>query len=62
MRVEQEVCEMKCPFCGSSQTITIDSRSLGTSRHRRRECLACSRRFSTEEIVTSTKQYKHRRK
>ena len=44
---------MKCPFCGYSESKVIDSRPAeeGTTIRRRRECLACQRRFTTYEIV-----------
>ena len=44
---------MKCPFCGHSESRVIDSRPAeeGASIRRRRECLACQRRFTTYEIM-----------
>ena len=44
---------MKCPFCGYSESKVIDSRPAeeGTSIRRRRECLACQKRYTTFEIV-----------
>ena len=44
---------MKCPYCGYSESKLIDSRPAeeGTTIRRRRECLACSRRFTTYEIM-----------
>ena len=46
---------MKCPFCGYSESKVIDSRPAdeGASIRRRRECLACSKRFTTCETVES---------
>jgi transcriptional repressor NrdR len=46
---------MKCPFCGDQESKVIDSRRSedGNSIRRRRECLACLRRFTTYEIVES---------
>ena len=44
---------MKCPFCQSSLSKVVDKRSVsgrGEVR-RRRECLKCSRRFTTYETV-----------
>jgi len=44
---------VKCPFCSHSETKVIDSR-LGkeaSSIRRRRECLECTRRFTTYERV-----------
>ena len=44
---------MKCPFCGFAESKVIDSRPAeeGATIRRRRECLACSKRFTTYEIV-----------
>ena len=46
---------MKCPFCGDQESKVVDSRRSedGNSIRRRRECLACLRRFTTYEIVES---------
>ena len=46
---------MKCPFCGDQDSKVVDSRHSedGLSIRRRRECLACHRRFTTYEIVES---------
>ena len=46
---------MKCPFCGYSERKVIDPRPAdeGASIRRRRECLACSKRFTTYETVES---------
>lgn len=46
---------MKCPFCGVEDSKVIDSRPTdeGTRIRRRRECLACAKRFTTYEIVES---------
>jgi transcriptional repressor NrdR len=42
---------MTCPFCGYREDKVIDSRESkeGDSIRRRRECLACQRRFTTYE-------------
>ena len=44
---------MKCPACGHMESKVIDSRASdeGKSIKRRRECLACQRRFNTYEVV-----------
>ena len=44
---------MKCPFCGFAEDKVIDSRSSneGKSVRRRRECIKCSKRFTTYEYV-----------
>lgn len=46
---------MKCPFCGYSESKVIDSRPVeeGASIRRRRECLSCTKRFTTYETVES---------
>lgn len=47
---------MKCPFCGHQEDKVLDSRSVreGEAVRRRRECLACGRRFTTYEQVEET--------
>ena len=42
---------MQCPFCGIDRDKVVDSRSSegGRAVRRRRECLGCSRRFTTYE-------------
>lgn len=44
---------MKCPFCGEIDNKVIDSRMSkdGNVIRRRRECLVCSRRFTTYEHI-----------
>lgn len=44
---------MRCPFCGTSHDRVVDSRESreGGTIRRRRECLACGRRFTTYEKV-----------
>ena len=44
---------MKCPFCGYTESKVIDSRPAeeGAPIRRRRECLACQKRFTTYEII-----------
>jgi transcriptional repressor NrdR len=44
---------MKCPFCGEIDNKVIDSRVSkdGSVIRRRRECLLCSRRFTTYEHI-----------
>lgn len=44
---------MKCPFCAHAENKVIDSRISkdGKAIRRRRECLGCSRRFTTYEFV-----------
>lgn len=44
---------MKCPYCGEIESKVIDSRPTddGERIRRRRECLACTKRFTSYEIV-----------
>lgn len=43
---------MRCPFCRHDESKVIDSRtSADFSIRRRRECLACERRFTTYERI-----------
>lgn len=45
---------MQCPFCREIDTKVIDSRAVGSDGQqirRRRECISCSERFTTYEIV-----------
>ncbi|NLW73547.1 MAG: transcriptional repressor NrdR [Clostridiales bacterium] len=44
---------MKCPSCGYADSRVVDSRPVadGTSIRRRRECLACQKRFTTFEVI-----------
>ena len=44
---------MKCPFCAYTESKVIDSRPAeeGATIRRRRECLACQKRFTTYEII-----------
>jgi len=53
---KNEVCEMKCPFCGYSESRVVDSRPTddGERIRRRRECLSCQRRFTTYEVIETT--------
>ena len=47
---------MRCPFCGEDKDKVIDSRSTDHGRciRRRRECLACTKRFTTYENIEAT--------
>ena len=44
---------MKCPYCGFEESKVIDSRPAdeGERIRRRRECLKCSKRFTTHEVI-----------
>ncbi|MBN2457252.1 MAG: transcriptional repressor NrdR [Sedimentisphaerales bacterium] len=51
---------MRCPFCKEDHDRVIDSRSSDSGRaiRRRRQCMACGRRFTTyEKIGESSKLY-----
>lgn len=39
---------MKCPRCGAESRV-VDSREIAGLTRRRRECILCKSRFSTEE-------------
>lgn len=47
---------MKCIYCGHEDSKVIDSRTVPDQQaiRRRRECLACSKRFTTYETVEMT--------
>lgn len=44
---------MRCPFCHGTEDRVVDSRTSqeGRAVRRRRECLSCTRRFTTYEYV-----------
>ncbi len=44
---------MNCPFCGNVKDKVVDSRESGAGDviRRRRECLSCSRRFTSYERI-----------
>ena len=46
---------MKCPYCGFEESKVIDSRPTdeGERIRRRRECMSCTKRFTTYEIIES---------
>src|SRR5215510_6489903 len=48
---------MRCPVCGERDTRVVDSRDLddGGTIRRRRECAACSTRFTTYERVEAAR-------
>jgi transcriptional repressor NrdR len=49
---------MKCPFCGHLEDKVVDSRESkeGEVIRRRRECLACSKRFTSYERIDQVPQ------
>jgi transcriptional repressor NrdR len=44
---------MRCPYCGHLEDRVVDSREAGDGQatRRRRECIGCSRRFTTYERI-----------
>lgn len=44
---------MKCPYCGANDDRVVDSResAQGEAIRRRRECLVCTRRFTSYERI-----------
>src|SRR5215216_6087795 len=48
---------MRCPHCGERETRVVDSRDLDDSAtiRRRRECIACTTRFTTYERVEAAR-------
>lgn len=44
---------MRCPYCHETEDRVVDSRTSreGRAIRRRRECVACDRRFTTYEVV-----------
>lgn len=42
---------MMCPYCRQGETKVVDSRGQELVIRRRRECLACGRRFTTHERI-----------
>ena len=53
---------MKCPFCGHDESKVTDSRNASETNaiRRRRECLQCSKRFTTFETVDISFQVRKR--
>ena len=50
---------MKCPYCGHIDLKVVESRDsdTGESIRRRRECLQCSKRFTTYERIEAVPLY-----
>src|SRR5512142_2552062 len=43
---------MKCPYCGSEEFKTLETRdSLENTTRRRKECVACGKRYTTYEYL-----------
>lgn len=51
----RKVNNMRCPYCGYEESKVIDSRPTdeGERIRRRRECLKCTKRFTTYEMIES---------
>jgi len=46
------VINLKCPYCGSEESKTLETRdSLENTTRRRKECINCGKRFTTYEYV-----------
>jgi len=45
--------QLNCPYCGHSESRVVDSRETESKEaiRRRRECIACSQRFTTYEMI-----------
>ncbi|MFA5019951.1 MAG: transcriptional regulator NrdR [Candidatus Pacearchaeota archaeon] len=48
---------MICPFCQSEETKVTDKRASSGAIRRRRECLKCSKRFTTYEKIEPIERY-----
>jgi len=44
---------MNCPYCGYHDSKVIDSRNVNEGVRRRRQCLSCGSRFTTQEQLQS---------
>ena len=44
---------MLCPFCSHKETKVTNKRDINDATRRRRECLKCSKRFTTYERIES---------
>ena len=43
---------LKCPYCGSEEFKTLETRdSLENTTRRRKECISCGKRFTTYEYI-----------
>jgi transcriptional repressor NrdR len=43
---------MLCPYCGHGDSRVVDTRTTNDGIRRRRECLACRKRFTTYEQIS----------
>ena len=44
-----KIQKMRCPYCESAETKVTNKRDVAQGTRRRRECLKCSKRFTTHE-------------
>lgn len=52
---------MRCPFCNSEKTRVIDKRiAEDSTNRRRRECIACGKRFTTYERIEISEKTKNK--
>src|SRR3989344_225385 len=42
---------MLCPYCQNCESKVVDKRDVSLITKRRRECLKCSKRFNTREVL-----------
>jgi transcriptional regulator NrdR family protein len=51
MQGERGKLSPPCPFCGSTESLVVDSRwhVQSFTKRRTRQCSSCAKRFSTEE-------------
>jgi transcriptional repressor NrdR len=53
---------MKCPFCGSEEFKTLETRdSPENTTRRRKECITCGKRFTTYEYVETVEIMVHKK-
>lgn len=57
-RLPPSLAAVRCPFCADPEDKVVDSRTAedGAAIRRRRECLACGRRFTTFERVEGVEE------
>ena len=48
---------MRCPHCGYKDSKVLDSRDVGDSVRRRRQCISCNSRFTTYERMQKSGLY-----
>ena len=48
---------MRCPYCKHTETKVLETREVENNTRRRRECLKCSKRFTTYEQIETYNIY-----